>query len=450
MFRNAVRALVVSLVTLSGAFVFAEDAPRNVILYVTDDQGMNDAGCYGHTWLRTPGLDDLAANGVRFTSAFATTPSCSASRSVILTGLYNHANGMYGLQHRDHHFSSFDGIRSLPARLSEAGYRTRVSGKYHVAPQEVYPFDEMRPVRTPIEMADDCRDLIAADDARPFFLYFCTTEPHRPFRREGSTPVSPGDVVVPDYLPDTPESREELAQYAMSLERADSGLVRLLAILRETGHWDDTLVIFLSDNGIPFPGAKTNLYEPGVRLPFVVRNPRANTARTVTDAMIAYTDITPTILDYAGVAFDPGDFHGRSFLGVTRGEPATDRDEVFLSHTFHEITMYYPMRAIRDRHYKLIWNIAHGLPFPFASDLYGSTTWQGVLERGDERYGLRTVDALINRPAFELYDLEADPGETRNLANDEAHAATLHALQAKLRQYQEQTADPWILKWDRE
>jgi N-sulfoglucosamine sulfohydrolase len=226
--------------------------------------------------------------------------------------------------------------------------------------------------------------------------------------------------------------------------------VRLLAILRETGHWDDTLIIFLSDNGIPFPGAKTNLYDPGVRLPFVVRNPAGVTDGGVTDALAAYVDVTPTILDYAGVAFDVDDLHGRSFLGVTRGEPAADRNEVFLSHTFHEITMYYPMRAVRDGRYKLIWNIAHGLPFPFASDLYGSTTWQGVLERGDPRYGLRTIDALVHRPAFELYDLDADPGETRNLADDEAHAATLHAMQARLRAWQERTGDPWILKWDRE
>jgi len=112
--------------------------------------------------------------------------------------------------------------------------------------------------------------------------------------------------------------------------------------------------------------------------------------------------------------------------------------------------MYYPMRVVRERRYKLIWNIAHGLEYPFASDLYGSATWQGVLKRGDEYYGKRKVDAYLHRPAFELYDLEADPHEVNNLAGEHAHAETLTRLKNKLRAFQERTKDPWLLKWERE
>jgi len=287
---------------------------RNIILYVVDDQGTKDAGCYGNPVIKTPGLDALAANGTRFTHAFCTTASCSPSRSVILSGLHNHANGMFGLNHAVHHFQSFDNFKSLPVRLGEAGYRTLAAGKYHVGPEPVYHFDayldfkwspqpdgQWLPEETPKDLAEKCIPLISDKSGQPFFLYFCTIAPHRPFLREGIQPVDPNDVIVPDYLPDLPECREELAHYYMSVERADSGLVRLIEILKKTGHWEDTLIIFCSDNGIAFPGAKTTTYDPGINLPFVVRNPYAEKNGNINHAMMSYVDIMPTILEAAGV-----------------------------------------------------------------------------------------------------------------------------------------------------
>jgi N-sulfoglucosamine sulfohydrolase len=166
--------------------------------------------------------------------------------------------------------------------------------------------------------------------------------------------------------------------------------------------------------------------------------------------MVSFVDLAPTILDFAGAEGPKYPLHGRSFLPLLGQDNADGWDQVFASHTFHEVQMYYPMRALRDDRYKLIFNIAHPLPFPFASDLYESTTWQGVLKRGDERYGPRTVEAYLNRPRFELYDLEADPLEARNLADDPAQADRLAAMKARLRAFQEKTGDPWALKWDRE
>ena len=422
----------------------------NVILYVVDDQGSTDAGCYGNPVVKTPGLDELAANGARFTHAFCTTASCSASRSVILSGLYNHANGQYGHQHSFHHFISFPDVKSLPNLLGVAGYRTARWGKYHVAPDEVYQFQQVIKNAGPSKGADSCREFIAAEDDEPFFLYFCTTEPHRPFRREGSDTFEPKDVIVPPYLPDTPECREELAKYYGSVQRADSGLERLIEILKETDHWQDTVVIYISDNGIAFPGAKTTLYEPGMRLPCVVRNPFAKKQGVVTDAMVNYADITPTILDLCAATPNNYKFHGRSFRSVLERGHTSGWDETYASHTFHEITMYYPMRVARTRRYKLIWNIANGLDYPFASDLYASGTWQGVLKRGDKYYGKRTVDAYLHRPKFELYDLEQDPHEVRNLAYNARHATLLKEMKDKLKDFQKRTKDPWIVKWQYE
>jgi N-sulfoglucosamine sulfohydrolase len=186
---------------------------------------------------------------------------------------------------------------------------------------------------------------------------------------------------------------------------------------------------------------------------------------------VTWADITPTILDYCEVepkpapAVRPGEnvgrvatagqarpytFHGRSFLKKLQAPAQADASgEIYLSHTFHEITNYYPMRTVRSGKYKLIFNIAHQLPFPFASDLYGSPTWQQVVKRNtpSEPYGPRTVDAYVNRPRFELFDLEADPNEARNLADDPNHRQTLESLQEKLRQWQTKTQDPWDLKW---
>lgn len=436
----------ISLFSLAMTFSTAVAAERNVLLYVVDDQGSTDAGCYGNDVIKTPGLDELAKNGTRFTHGFCTTASCSASRSVILTGLYNHANGQYGHQHSYHHFITFANVKSLPVLLADNGYRTASAGKYHVAPKEVYHFDQFIKGGSPVQMAENCQELIAAKSDQPFFLYFCTNEPHRNFKREGSDPVKPSEVIVPDYLPDTAACRGELAQYYMSVQRADSGLKRLLEILKATGRWEDTLVIYISDNGIAFPGAKTNLYDPGMQLPCVVRNPYAKQQHVVTDAMVNWADITPTVLEFAGVK-PKVKFHGRSFLGVLESEKTEGWDEVYASHTFHEITMYYPMKVVRTRKYKLIWNIAHGLDYPFASDLYASATWQDIIKSDATHYAKRRVEDYIHRAKFELYDLEADPHEVKNLADDEEHADVLAELKGKLKAFQQRTKDPWIVKW---
>jgi len=458
----------------------SENKKPNIVLMVADDHGLEGVGCYGNPVIKTPNLDRLAAEGVRFTHAFCTTASCSASRSVILTGLYNHANGQYGHEHSYHHFVSFENIKSLPVLLTEAGYRTARIGKFHVAPENIYKFEAALPgdSRSSVGMAENCKDFIAAKDSRPFFLYFCTSDPHRgggraddlPYKpdRFGNRPkgypgvkevkYDPKDVVVPPFLPDIPQCRAELAQYYQSVSRLDQGIGRLLEILRDTGKYDDTLIIYISDNGIAFPGAKTTLYEPGMNLPCIVRSPWQKKRGTVCEAMITWADLAPTILDFAGALSGKTKFHGRSFKSVLheqdlKGWPASRMagwDEIYASHTFHEITMYYPMRVVRGQRYKLIWNIAHGLSYPFASDLWDSSTWQATLQSGAKYYGKRTVEAYLHRPEFELYDLQQDPDELWDLADSPEHAKVLAELKTKLKEFQSRTNDPWLIKWQHE
>jgi N-sulfoglucosamine sulfohydrolase len=488
--NKLVQILPLSVLVASCSMVNEAPADQrpNIVMIVSDDHGQDDLGCYGNTAIKTPHLDALAREGIRFTNAYCTSASCSASRSVILTGLYNHANGQYGHEHSFHHFSTFENVRSLPVILADNGYRTGRVGKYHIAPESVYFFENVIPgnQRNPHEMAVNTREFLGGDPDKPFFLYFCTSDPHRgggvveddPYRPDrfgnrdegyegiNETLFSPREVEVPWYLPDTPATRSELAQYYQSVARMDQGIGTLFEILKEEGLWDNTVILYLSDNGIAFHGAKTNLYDPAMRLPFIVKMPESKNNNTVTDAMVSWADLTPTILDLAGAldkeleyrknlpevpswAAPPRQdyFHGRTFLPVLGDPDADGYDEIFASHLFHEITMYYPMRVVENREFKLIWNIASGLSYPHASDLWESSTWQYIIESGIDTYGKRPVADYLKRPEFELFNMAADPYETVNLAYNPEHAGILEEMKERIKYYQEKTGDPWINKW---
>jgi N-sulfoglucosamine sulfohydrolase len=254
----------------------------------------------------------------------------------------------------------------------------------------------------------------------------------------------PKAVPVPYHLPDAPEVRAELAEFYQSVARLDHGVGLVLKVLEDAKKLDDTLVIFLSDNGTPFPGAKTTLYDAGVHLPLVVRKPGQKSG-VVCGAMASWTDITPTILDWAGVK-PPASLPGRSLLPVLEQEKPVGWDVVYGSHQFNEVTMYYPMRMVRTRTHKYLLNLASGLEYPHASDLWGSPTWQGILKRGDKKMGQRPVEMYLKRPKEELYDLTSDPNELKNVAADPVQAKILDEMRAKLATWRKQTSDPWLVK----
>ena len=462
----------------------------NFVLIVGDDHDLSALGCYGNPQVKTPNLDQLAREGLRFTRAYASTASCSPSRSTLLSGRHNHNTGQYGLAHATHHFRSHEELKTLPALLREAGYATARVGKYHVAPESAYPFDVALGENgsNPVDMANRSADFLETSRAKPFFLYFCPTDPHRagtfpglPFNanphgnkpggHEGvrETPYGMDSLRVPFFLPNAPETKAELAQYYQAVSRMDQGIGRLFQVLKEKGLWENTVVIYLSDNGMPVPGAKTTPYEPGVRLPLIVRNPFSAQKSKICDELVSWVDVAPTLLDWAGqaplvlanAAMPTGGgeygergptpaFHGNSWKKLFENPTQFKSDTLFLSHTFHEVTMYYPMRTVVTKRYKLIHNLAHGLPFPFAADLWSSATWQGFLKSGKTHYGPRTRQAYEHRPEYELYDLQTDPQERRNLANDAALKPVFNALLASLKGFQEKTNDPWRVKWKHE
>lgn len=502
-FALAIGAMVILMMSAK----LAHSADRNIVFFITDDEGPT-LGCYGDPIASSPNIDALARDGVVFMNAFATTASCSASRSVVMSGLHNHKNGQYGHQHHFHKFDSYHNVVSLalPRVLAQAGYRTGHIGKYHVGPEAVYRFETYMKGngRNAVEMAEKCRQFITdQDDDRPFFLYFGTSDPHRgggvdktsnsklkpnlfgnkPNRKSfpGVDEVffDPQKVTVPPFLSDTTETREEIAQYYQSCARIDQGLGRLIEILKEADVYDKTLIVFTSDHGMAFAGAKTTVYRPGLRVPFVVRNPYEKRRGFKTDALISHIDITPSLLDFAGGLdheingpknwTDPDQFwrkqglfkrdnrdggnefrsyQGKSWLPVLGDPDRKHWDNIFASHTFHEIQMYYPMRVIQDDRYKLIWNIAYKLDYPFASDLWVASSWQAQFAKGEDApYGRKTVGQYIHRAEFELFDVKNDPDEAYNLADKPEFAQILKAYQEKMRALQNKLEDPWVLKW---
>jgi N-sulfoglucosamine sulfohydrolase len=446
------------IAALAGIFVLtgtltAEPARKNVVLLIADDLGM-EVGCYGDKVAKTPNIDALAKTGTRFTHGFASVSSCSPSRAAILTGLPTHQSGQYGLAHDVHNFHTFQNVQSIPRLLKPAGYRTGVIAKLHVQPPEVYPWDvEVKNNgRNGAVIAAEAKKFIEESGEKPFFLLVGFTDPHRakrgfdshvPLKGVPTFTFDPAKLPLPYFLPDQPDARADFADYYGSASRLDFGVGAVLKVLQETNRDADTLVVFLSDNGIPFPGAKTTLYDAGVHLPLIIRAPGGKAA--VNQALVSWTDIAPTVLDWAGVK-SPVAMGGKSLLPLLGQEVAKGWDVVYGSHQFHEITMYYPMRMVRTRTHKLIVNLANELPYPVAQDLYNSDTWQGILRRNDTMLGKRPRQQYEHRPREELFDLTKDPDELTNVAGDAAYADVLKELRSKLRAWQVATKDPWLVK----
>jgi N-sulfoglucosamine sulfohydrolase len=438
----------------------ARSVQRNILLIIADDQGYDLSCCAGR--VKTPVLDSLAAQGTLFTQGYATVSSCSSSRATLYTGLYSHTNGMYGLAHDVHNFSLLDDIKTLPWMLQQSGYRTALVGKKHVKPDALLPYNawlapELPGIRDVARMGHLAGQWIRAQGIQPFFLTVGYSDPHRDAANFGNTRqwpevereiYSPSEVLIPAHLPDLPGVRQDLAQYYESVSRLDRGVGILLQELHDAGHEGDTLVIYLSDNGRPFPGAKDNLYEPGLHLPLIIRSPEQRQHNIRNGALVSWIDVAPTILDWAHVSAAKDNRYaplpGRSLLPLLEQSDAAGFDRVFATHSFHEINQYYPMRSIRTRLYSYFLNLEPSLAVPVASDVQLSPSWKAITGTPGAKLGKRTLDAFTHRPAEELYNLAADPDEVVNLAAVPAHAAVLADLRNQVKDWRAATHDPWL------
>ncbi len=448
-------AVAILLALLPAQALAQQPKQKNVVLIIADDLGLQ-LGCYGDKAAVTPNLDALAKKGVRFSRAYATVSSCSPSRASVMSGLYSHQNGMYGLQHAPHSQQCHPWVQGISTLLRNFGYFTGLIGKFHVAPDGSFQFHRLMlntKQRDVALMAQNAKEFIKAADKKPFFLVMGYQDPHRAKTGFGNdvwaknpkeVKFDPKKIAVPYHLPDTEEVRKDLAEYYQSVSRMDRGIGLLLEALREAGVLEDTIIIFISDNGIPFPGAKVTLYNAGIHLPMMIAGPGVPIDKT-NNAIVSFIDLTPTILDITKADAPKYKLPGRSFLPILGDDNPKGWDTAFASHQFHEITMSYPMRSIITPKFKLIVNLEHQKEFPLASDIWGSPSWQDIRKSGTKMMGQRSVASFLQRPREELYDLSSDPNELKNLAADPAHTKTLAELRTRLRAWQNETADPWAI-----
>lgn len=459
---------------------------RNVLLIIADDGGF-ESEVYNNTVVKTPSLNALAKHSVIFKNAFSTVSSCSPSRSTILTGLPQHQNGMYGLHQDVHHFNSFDNVRSLPLLLSQSNIRTGIIGKKHVGPKTVYPFDFehteenssiLQVGRNITRIKLLVRQFLKTKDDRPFFLYVAFHDPHRCGHSQPQYGVfcekfgngesgmgwipdwkpqyyTPEQVKVPYFIPDTPAARADLAAQYTTVSRLDQGVGLVLSELRDAGFENNTLVIYSSDNGIPFPNGRTNLYWSGTAEPMLVSSPEhLQRWGESSNSYVSLLDITPTVLDWFSVPYPNYSIFGKDKKVLLTGKsllPALVSEQpwstIYGSQNHHEVTMYYPMRSLYFQQYHLIQNLNFKMPFPIDQDFYVSPTFQDLLNRtqsGQPTHWFKTLQQYYYRERWELYDRSTDPTENKNLAMDSKFKPLFESLKTKLIQWQWSTYDPWV------
>ncbi|RMG42958.1 MAG: DUF1501 domain-containing protein [Acidobacteria bacterium] len=420
----------------------------NILLVVADDLGLQ-AGAYGETLVRTPALDALAREGVLFERAYATTGICCPSRAAIYTGRYPHGIGMLGFVGDG--FRLDPGVPTVAELARRAGSFAAGAGKLHAAPADAFPWarpwTSFRQGDTAgiAKIAGRLLDA-AARRGRPFFLMINPHDPHEPSEQQPEFPLprpvrlAPDKLTVPGFVVVKRATRIRLSKYNRRVERFDRTLAALLAELDRRGLARSTAVFVTSDHGPPFDGAKRTLYEPGVRVPLVVRWPGRLPAGRRVPVPVSLVDLAPTFAEIMGMRPDPR-ADGVSLLPLLEGR-SEEHPPVFGTHTYSRGFQYYPQRSIVAGRYKFIRNLRPDVEFRLGN---GGTP--GEIDRSPEN--LARLARLVIRPAEELYDLEEDPGERRNLAEDPARAATLAALRAELRAFLARTRDPLLALWDR-
>lgn len=429
-----------------GADAPADPAPRpNFLVIVADDLCWRDLGYQGHPDVKTPHLDRLAADGLRLDGFFSPAATCSPLRHCLYTGLYPVRSGAF-----PNHTRVYDGTRSLFGYLKDLGYRVALQNKTHVGPPASFPFEHLAG-------ADDLAPteaFLRRQPGQPWLLAYCSNDPHSPWDRGPA--YDPATLTVPPHLHDDPTTRKLLAAYYGEISQLDHQVGALMKLLDETGQADRTLVLFLSEQGCSLPfGGKWSLYDTGVRVAAIARWPGVIPAGGRSAALIQCVDVAPTFIELAGgdpTRLDTGcpdahggrGFDGRSFASVLRGETASFRDHVFAQHTTVGVNGFlepYPSRMARDSRYKLIRNLAPANTFTIGGIHRGQPleSWQGDAQR-DPALAAR-IRWLFRRPGEELYDLETDPFEQKNLAADPAFAAIKARLQDRLDAWMAQQGD---------
>lgn len=443
-----------------GQPVDAGGSTPNIVLMIADDMEWDDAGCYGHPVVRTPHLDRLAEAGMRFTRGFVTSSSCSPSRASLITGLYPHQTGAEEL-----HWPVPPGRDTFVRILGEAGYWTAAAGKWHLGETLKDHFDLVMEVDTsgfqlPAGQAGEsgefrqsydgdarsgCADwlevLRSRPEGQPFFLWLAALDPHRPYDEDAiNDPHDPEQAILAPYHPDDPDVRKDYALYYDEIHRLDYFVGQVMGELRKQGVWENTLVVFISDNGKPFPRDKTTLYDSGIRSPWLVSWPDKIAGGQVCDRLVSSIDLAPGFLDAAGLEI-PGQMEGVSFLSLLSAPGEPIRPYIYAEKNWHDYEDH--ARAVRDDRYKLIINSYTDLPNTPPADAVRSPIFQAMLAMYKSGVLPEYQRQIFTRPrpAVELFDTLNDPDELNNMAGHPDMVLVERRLSRALNQWVTRTGD---------
>lgn len=403
---------------------------RPNILYIHSHDTGRYLQPYGYA-VPTPNLQRLATEGVLFRQAFSAAPTCSPSRAALLTGRAPHSSGMMGLAHRG--FALRDYSQHIIHTLREVGYTSTLIGMQHVAADPaVIGYD--RVVNVPNSSVDMVAPaavaFLSTQPAEPFFLDVGFDETHRPFHDPGPA-EDPRYVRPPAAIPDTPETRADMAAYIASARVLDTGVGRALDALAASGLAENTLVISTTDHGLAFPGMKGGLLDHGIGVSLIMRGPGGFTDGAVIDGMVSHIDLFPTLCDLLDIP-PPQWLQGTSFLPLVRGERAEGDEAIYAEVTYH--AAYEPQRAVRTKRWKYIRRFGEqrGPVLPNVDDSPSKNIW--LVHGWRERV----------LPSEQLYDLIFDPNEACNLAADPAYTTVRQEMANRLARWMFDTDDPLL------
>ncbi len=445
--------------------------PLNVLILTADDMNWDSVGAFGCPVAgTTPNLDRLAKEGKRFTRAHMNIAVCMPSRFAMMTGMYPHRSGSEGFDFVR------DEVQTLHETFQAKGYLTGVLGKAHHTECKANAYFDLRKDfrdlglgRDPEKYYGYASDLFgrAKAEDKPFFFVVNSHDPHRPFhgskqetynrgmkdhldeRPAPSKVFTPKEVTVPDFLPDLPEVRLEMAEYYSSVRRCDDTLGRVLDALKEYGFADHTLVLFLSDHGISMPFAKTNCYLNSTKTPLIVRWPGVVRPGSVDkENLVCAIDFTATILDAAGM--EPfAEMDGRSFLPLLTGKKGQGRELVFTEFFETSGRIRFTMKCVQDKRFGYIFNCWSNGEKAFRNEAQTGRTWEAMVEAGREDAAIqKRVDFYSYRVPEELYDLENDPDCLENLVHVRRYAKELERKRKQMREWMVQTHDYALTAFD--
>ncbi|MEM9328714.1 MAG: sulfatase [Bacteroidota bacterium] len=418
--------------------LLAQNQPPNFIIFIADDVSWDDLGAYGNTDVKTPNIDRLAANGLRFDNAYLTASSCSPSRNSILTGRYPHNTGAAEL-----HTQPPIDMQSFPELLKAAGYYTAHSGKFHSGPYVKRGFDRMINDGPSVGNGGENAWLQIVEErpeGTPFFFWFAAFDAHRAWGPNDFSGTHQGSAITPPpYLANADSTKSDLAKYYDEIFRFDHHIGTITAKLSEQGVIDNTFILIMADNGRPFPHSKTRVNDRGMKTPFVVSWP-AEVKSGTSDALVSAIDIAPTITDLAGVSRSE-QFQGKSFARLLRAPAQSFRNYVFAEHNWHDYEAHE--RMVRDTRFMYILNARPQFPQMGPADAVGSPSHADLTAlKKDATITPAQADIfLAPRPSEELYDLSKDPDQWSNVANDPLYREELMRLQSVLQEWTRVTGD---------